>query len=136
MGSRFGLLRLGKMMARFQGEGKLPVEREPFTIFVRMGARMGRNDLTKDAGIGSRMQDLLGAEETRETISSSDNSLNWWKVCWNSMFELSEGVTEDDDALESMVERMLSTLRTKKLARSTPHKGLTQYFAAGQILIN
>ena len=83
-----------------------------------MGARMGRDDLTKDAGIGSRMQDLLGAEETRETISSSDNSLNWWKVCWNSMFELSEGVTEDDDALESMVERMLSTLRTKKLASS------------------
>ena len=68
------------------------MEREPFTIFVRMGARMGRDDLTKDAGIGSRMQDLLGAEETRETISSSDNSLNWWKVCWNSMFELSEGV--------------------------------------------
>ena len=83
-----------------------------------MGARMGRDDLTKDAGIGSRMQDLLGAEETRETISSSDNSLKWWKVCWNSMFELSEGVTEDDDTLESMVERMLSTLRTKKLASS------------------
>ena len=80
-----------------------------------MGARMGRDYLTKDAGIGSRMQDLLGAEET---ISSSDNSLKWWKLCWNSMFELSEGVTEDDDALESMVERMLSTLRTKKLASS------------------
>ena len=79
---------------------------------------MGRYDLTKDAGKGSRMQDLLGAEETRETISSSDNSLNLWKECWNSMFELSEGVTEDDDAFESMVERMLSTLRTKKLASS------------------
>ena len=81
-----------------------------------MGARMGRNDLTKDAGIGS--QDLLGAEETRETISSSDNSLNWWKVCWDSMFELSGGVKEDDDAFESMVELMLSTLRTKNLASS------------------
>ena len=79
---------------------------------------MGRDDLTKDAGIGSRMKDLFGAEETRETIYSSDNSLNWWKVCWNSMFEFSEGVTEDDDALESMVERMLSTLRKKKLASS------------------
>ena len=29
---------------------------------------------------------------------------------WDSMFELSEGVTEDDDTFESMVERMLSTL--------------------------
>ena len=64
------------------------------------------------------MQDLLGAEETRETISSLDNSLNWWKVCWDWMFELSEGVREDEDAFESMVERISSTLRTKKLASS------------------
>ena len=83
-----------------------------------MGARMDRDYLTKDAGIGSRMQYLLGAEETRETISSSDNPLNWWKVCWDSMFELSEWVTEDDDAFESMVKRMLYTLRTRKLACS------------------
>ena len=76
MGSRFVFLSLGKMMARFQGEGTLPVEREPFTIFARMGARMGRDDLTRDVGMGSRVQDLLGAETTRETISSSDNSLN------------------------------------------------------------
>ena len=81
------------------------------------GRRMGRYDLIRD-GIGSRIQDLLGAKETRETIYSLDNSLNWWKGCWNWMFELSEGVTEDDDAFESMVERMLSTLRTKKLASS------------------
>ena len=66
----------------------------------------------------ARIQDLFGAEETRETISSSDNSLNWWKGCWNWMLELSEGVTEDDDAFESMVERMLFSLRTKKLASS------------------
>ena len=79
---------------------------------------MGRDDLTKVVGIGPRMQDLLGAEETRETISSSDNSLNWWKGCWDSMFELSEGVTEEDNAFESMAERMLSTLRTKKVASS------------------
>ena len=83
-----------------------------------MGARMGIDDLTRDVGIGSRIQDLLGAEETRETISSSDNSLNWWRGCWNWMFELSEGVTEDDNAFESMVERMSFTLRTKKLASS------------------
>ena len=77
MGSRFVFLSLGKMMARFQGEGTLPVEREPFTIFARMGARMCRDDLTRDVGMGSRVQDLLGAEATRETISSSDNYLNW-----------------------------------------------------------
>ena len=80
-----------------------------------MGARMGRDDLTKDVGIGSRMQDLLGVEETRETISSSDNSLNWWKVCWESMFELSKGVTEDEDAFESMVERMLVFTKNKEV---------------------
>ena len=34
------------------------------------------------------------------------------------MLELSEGATEDDDVFESMVERMLFTLRTKKLANS------------------
>ena len=81
-----------------------------------MGAKIGRDDLTRDFGMRSRIQDLLEAEETRETISFSDNSLNWWKRCW--MFELSEGVTEDDDALDSMVELMLFTLRTKKLASS------------------
>ena len=56
-----------------------------------MGARMGGDDLTRDVEIASRMQDLLGAEETRETISSSDNSLNWWKGCLDLIFELSEG---------------------------------------------
>ena len=56
--------------------------------------------------------------ETRETISSSDNSLNWWKGCWDSMFESSEGVKEDVDAFESMLEWMLFTLRTKELANS------------------
>ena len=41
-----------------------------------MGARMYRDYLTWDVEIGSREQDLFGAEETSETISSSDNSLN------------------------------------------------------------
>ena len=49
--------------------------RDSFTIFVMKGARIGREDLTKFLGIGSRQQDLLGAEDTRETISFSDNSL-------------------------------------------------------------
>ena len=79
---------------------------------------MGREYLIRDSGIGSRIQYLFEAEETKETISFSDNSLNWWKGCWNWMFELSEGVTEDDDAFESIVECMLFTLRTKKLASS------------------
>ena len=63
--------------------------------------------------MGSKIQDLLGEEETRDTISSSENSLNWWKG-WDSMFELSEGVTEDDDTFESMVERLL-TLKNQEV---------------------
>ena len=54
------------------------MEREPFTIFVRMGARMGRDDLTQ--GCWDRIEDTrFISEEIRETISSSDNYLNWWK---------------------------------------------------------
>ena len=35
-----------------------------------------------------------------------------------SSFEISEGATEDDDPFESMVERMLSSSRTKKWVSS------------------
>ena len=66
----------------------------------------------------SRIKDLLGAEAQGKQFLQIILSLNWWKGCWNWMFELSEGLMEDDDVFESMVERILSTLRTKKLASS------------------
>ena len=79
-GIKIWSFKFGQDDGALPGRTKMTSGEGLFTIFVRMGARIGRDDLTKDAGVGSRMQDLLGAEETRETISSSDNSLNWWKV--------------------------------------------------------
>ena len=80
IGSRLDFFSLGKMMTRLPG-GREIIRGERFVSDFRKGARIGRENLTKDVGIGSRLQDILGGEDTRETIYFSDNSLKWWKGC-------------------------------------------------------
>ena len=51
------------------------------TIFPMIGAKICKDDLTREVGTWSSLQDLFGAEVMREIISSSDNSPNSQKGC-------------------------------------------------------
>ena len=51
---------MGLSWADFNDEGTINCWRDRLTIDVRTGRRVGRQDLNRSAGIGSREEDLIG----------------------------------------------------------------------------
>ena len=57
--SRDGFLRRGDKIALFIGRGTSPLSKEQLTIFVMIGTKSEKHNLSKLEGIGSREHDFL-----------------------------------------------------------------------------
>ena len=89
-----------------------------------MGARMCRYDLTWDIK-WDRGYKIYFEWRKQRNYFFSRYFFELVKGCWDWIIELFERVTGDEDAFESMVDRRLSTLRTKKLASSCERAALS-----------
>ena len=104
------------------------------TTFFMMGARICKDDLTREVGTGSSLQDFFGAEAIIERISSSDNSPNFQKCCCAQMEESSDKESEDGDTYDMLVESMvvkMFTFRTKKLESSCERTAMSEWGVRG-----
>ena len=64
------------MIATFQDDAKIPCSKEMLMIFANDGARAGRISFSKDVGIASLSQLLVGIPHIMHTTSSGDTAIN------------------------------------------------------------
>ena len=75
--SRDGFLRRGDKIALFIGRGTSPLSKEQFTIFVMIGTKSEKHNLSNLEGIGSRGQDFLAILVINLLSSTEVVGLNW-----------------------------------------------------------
>ena len=63
----------------FSDDGKQPVRSERFIIDLRASRRVGRLDLKRSAGMGSRGHDLIRG--VGEWVRVMQERLKWWLLC-------------------------------------------------------
>ena len=75
--SRDGFLRRGDKIALFIGRGTSPLSKEQLTIFVMIGTKSEKQNLSKLEGIGSREHDFLAILVINLLGSTAGVALNW-----------------------------------------------------------
>ena len=75
--SREGFLRRGDKIALFIGKGTSPLSKERLTIFVMIGTKSEKHNLSKLEGIGSREHDFLAILVINLLSSTAVIALNW-----------------------------------------------------------
>jgi hypothetical protein len=74
--SREGFLIIGVTMDSLKQDGKQPVYKERFMMFVMVGARIGRHAFRREVGSGSSSHCLSGRRRMRLEISSTETEWN------------------------------------------------------------